>query len=98
MNKKQLLLVINSFFKMESLEIAHAWSAYLNFKSLCDEGDSDTLDYFFSVIEMDKAGRLELRNLMAKNGYELTPCQLEQYIFILRLCINEFIDNEHYLM
>ena len=96
MNKKQLTLVINSFFSYDSLNPERSWSAYTNFKNLCNEGDENTLDYFFSVIEMDIKNKLKLRNSMAENGYELTPNQLDQYVFILRLCINEYIDNEHY--
>ena len=96
MNKKQLTLVISSFFSCDSLKPEKSWAAYKNFKKLCNEDDESTLDYFFSVIETDNKNKLKLRNNMAENGYELTPSQLEQYVFILRLCVNEYIDNQHY--
>ena len=37
--------------------------------------------------------RLVLRNSIAERGYELTPNELNQYIFLLMLAIYEHIES-----
>lgn len=37
--------------------------------------------------------RLVLRNSIAERGYELTPNELDQYIFLLTLAIYEYIED-----
>ncbi len=92
MNKEQLTLVLQAFFD-DSISRTSAWLAYCNFKNLLNDGDKDTIEYFLRVVEMNRISRLKLRNSMAEQGNELTPNQLDQYIFLLLLALNEYIEQ-----
>jgi len=92
MNKEQLALVLRTFFE-DSINRTSAWLAYCNFNSLLEDGDRDTIQYFLTVVEMDRISRLKLRNTMSENGNELTPNQLDQYIFLLLLALNKYIEQ-----
>tara|TARA_R110000824_G_scaffold108200_1_gene254964 strand:- start:2369 stop:2665 length:297 start_codon:yes stop_codon:yes gene_type:complete len=92
MNKEQLTIVLQAFFD-ESISRTSAWLAYCNFNSLLEDGDKDTIEYFLKVVEMDRISRLKLRNTMAEQGNELTPHQLDQYIFLLLLSLNRYIEQ-----
>ena len=92
MNKEQLALVLRAFFD-DSIKETSAWLAYCNFKNLLNDGDKDTIEYFLRVVEMNRISRLKLRNSMVEQGNELTPNQLDQYIFLLLLALNEYIEQ-----
>lgn len=92
MNKQQLALVLQAFFD-DSISETSAWLAYCNFKNLLNDGDRNTIQYFLTVVEMDRKSRLKLRNTMSERGNELTPNQLDQYIFLLLLALNEYIEQ-----
>jgi len=92
MNKEQLTFVLQAFFD-DSIKGASAWLAYCNFKELLNDNDRDTIQYFLRVVEMDRRSRLKLRTTMAEHGNELTPNQLDQYIFLLLLALNEYIEQ-----
>tara|TARA_R110000824_G_scaffold62141_1_gene164754 strand:+ start:4723 stop:4881 length:159 start_codon:yes stop_codon:yes gene_type:complete len=45
------------------------------------------MEYMHGVISMGAEERLRLRSRIAEKGFELTPNQLDQYIFLLFLAI-----------
>ena len=44
-------------------------------------------DHLESLFEMDKEERLIWRTELAERGYEMTPMQVDQYIFIIQTAI-----------
>lgn len=94
MNPEQLVLILETCFK-DVISKSSAWLAYCNFSDWLHDGDDATMEYFFHVVEMDKKERLRLRTTMSENGHELTPNQLDQYILLLLLALNEYIEQYH---
>lgn len=64
-----------------------AWEAFVRFDEYVTNGDSETINYFIKIITFTPKKILGLRFEMAELGYELTPSQLSQYLFILSTCI-----------
>lgn len=74
-------------YSQNELEESIAWDVYLRFYKICKSGDQDTIDYLEKIGSMDKKQRLEWRTRLSEMGMELTPAQVEDYIFILSLAI-----------
>ena len=94
MKRQQLCILLEAFYS-DSIELEFAWKTYNNFYQICCEGDKDTINYLHLVVDMEKDARLLLRNRIAEKGFELTPNQLDQYIFVLFLAIYDHIDDRH---
>ena len=93
MKRQQIFTLLESFYS-DVIELESAWKSYENFYNICLDGDEATMDYMYDVINMDKNQRLELRHRIATRGYELTPSQLNQYIFLLLLATVDSIDGK----
>ena len=94
MKSQQLSSLLEAFYS-DGIESEDAWKTYNNFYQICSEGDQDTIDYLHKVIDMKREARLLLRNRISEKGFELTPNQLDQYIFLLFLAIYDYIDDGH---
>lgn len=94
MKRQQLYILLEAFYS-DAIESEDAWKTYNNFYEICCEGDKDTINYLHLVVDMEKDARLLLRNRIAEKGFELTPNQLDQYIFLLFLAIYDHIDDRH---
>jgi len=94
MKRQQISILLEAFYS-DAIESEDAWRTYNNFYQICSEGDQDTIDYLHKVIDMEREARLLLRNRIAERGFELTPNQLDQYIFLLFLAIYDNIDDKH---
>lgn len=86
MKQKEFNKIFYTYSKNE-LEEATAWDVYLRFYKICKTGDQDTIDYLERIGSMDKKQMLEWRTRLAEMGMELTPAQVEDYIFVLSLAI-----------
>ena len=86
MKQKEFNKIFYTYSKNE-LEKDTAWDVYLRFYKICKTGDQDTIDYLERIGSMDKKQMLEWRTKLAEMGMELTPAQVEDYIFVLSLAI-----------
>ena len=86
MKQKEFNRIFYTYSKNE-LEEDTAWDVYLKFYKICKTGDQDTIDYLEKIGSMNKKQMLEWRTRLAEMGMELTPAQVEDYIFVLSLAI-----------
>jgi len=77
------------------LEPEPAFETYNSFYKLCLDDDDDTIRYLHGIVNMNENQRLKLRNDIAEKGFELTPSQLDQYVFILLLAIYDHASDCH---
>ena len=94
MKQEKITTLLNALYN-DAIKPDSAWETYMNFYKLCLDGDSDTLDYLHHVVNMTSKERLDLRNRIAEKGFELTPNQLNQYIFLLLLAIYDYTSDCH---
>lgn len=76
----------------ESIGVDRAWDSFVKFKEYISSGDKDTIKYFMDLVTKDYTDILKLRTSIAEIGYELTPSELSQYIFILTLSMLDSIE------
>jgi len=94
MNKKTFNKIIYNF-KKSDLDVDHGWEVYLRILSLFKENKCEkTLDYLETVGSMNQKERLAWRTKLAEMGIELTPSQVEDYIFILSLAIVDYWESK----
>jgi hypothetical protein len=94
MKKEKILTLLKALYR-DTLKLESVGSTYTNFYKLCLDGDKDTMDYLHYVMNMQLDERLELRCRIAERGFELTPNQLDQYIFILILAVCDYTTDCH---
>lgn len=87
MASKEELYLMLEFTYDEPLDKETAWSCYERFQQHISNGDINTIKYFLQVINYENEMILKFRTKIAESGYELTPDQTCQYIFILATCI-----------
>ncbi len=92
MEKTKLLKAINSTYE-HNMEEDHIWDCYCAFLGLFLEDDIITTNYLINLIELTRGQRLVYRNKLAEMGFELTPNELNQYIFLLLIALNEYMDS-----
>lgn len=92
-NKEELETLLSVSFE-EPLEIEIAYKAYENYLKLINNADSDTIDYLWRLVKTDKRGLLKVRMNFAEKGFELTPNQCEQYIFVLATSLVDSIEEK----
>jgi len=90
MEQEKLLTLLVIFYD-NTIDLDRAWRAYNNFLSIFKDEDEATIDYMLNIVNMNHKQRLHLRNRMAERGYELTPNELDQYIFILLMAIYKYV-------
>tara|TARA_R110000751_G_scaffold60557_1_gene126329 strand:- start:552 stop:839 length:288 start_codon:yes stop_codon:yes gene_type:complete len=95
MDKSYVLKTLKAVFN-NSLEDDSAWSAYVNFVDLFMQEHEETTDYLCRVVELNIKQRLVFRTKFAESGYELTPNQLNQYIFLLMLALNAYSESPNF--
>ena len=86
MKRREIFNLLEAFYN-DTIESDSAWKTYQNFYDMYSSGDRLTVEYMYGVISMGTAERLRLRIRIAERGFELTPNQLDQYIFLLFLAI-----------
>ena len=87
-NKNSLKKMLNISYK-DSMDEDLAWEAFSRFKKHIDNGDEETISYFLNIACLTETEILKLRTLLAEMGFELTPDQLSQYIYILTISLFE---------
>ncbi len=92
MKRNQISILLEACYN-DAITPESAWQTYKNFYEICLDGDDATMEYMYGVVNMNATERLRLRNRIAENGFELTPSQLDQYIFILLLAIYDHMDG-----
>tara|TARA_R110002020_G_C16042166_1_gene753806 strand:- start:165 stop:452 length:288 start_codon:yes stop_codon:yes gene_type:complete len=92
MKQEKIFTLLEALYG-ETIERESAWRTYQNFLNICADEDNETMDYMLHVVNMNHKERLNLRNLIAEKGYELTPNELNQYIFLLLLAIYDHIES-----
>jgi hypothetical protein len=93
MNKKTFNKIIHNF-KKSDLDVDHGWEVYLRILGLFKANKCEkTLDYLETVGSMNQKERLAWRTKLAEMGIELTPSQVEDYIFILSLAIVDYWES-----
>lgn len=90
MEKDALLGTLSSIYS-PPLDGDRAWDCYTNFMILFLEDDSDTVNYLYTICELTHKQRLLLRNKISEHGFELTPNELNQYIFLILLAMSEYL-------
>jgi len=93
MNKKEVVKILYSVYD-EPIPEKKAWKTFQAFLNLFTEENGAVTNYLLSVIEFNRRQRLSFRNKLAEKGYELTPNQLNQYIFLLIIAMSEYMDAE----
>ncbi len=93
-NKEKLSNILN-FTYVEPIDKVSAWNCFTRFQEHIENGDEETIKFFLDVAFCDNDEMLILRNIIAELGYELTPNQLSQYIFLLTLCLLEKMPTEN---
>lgn len=92
MEKKQIIKTLNSVYE-PTMESEHIWDCYCSFLELFVEDDPITTNYLVSLVELTRTQRLQYRNRLAELGFELTPTELNQYIFLLLMALSEYMDS-----
>lgn len=86
MNKKTFVQIMENF-SSHTIENDRAWKVYLDCIKLFKNSDKDTVEYLENVGSMDQKQKLLWRTKIAEIGIELTPIEIDDYIFILSLAI-----------
>jgi hypothetical protein len=87
------LMLVFSFY--EPIEIELAYKVYINYLNMISEADLETTDYLWRLVKQDRQGLLKVRMNFAEKGYELTPNQCEQYMFILATSLIDSIEENN---
>lgn len=89
MEKSYVLTALKSIFN-DPLEDESAWKTYANFLELFMQEHEETTDYLCRIVEFNRSQRLMFRTRFAERGFELTPNQMNQYIFLLMLALSTY--------
>tara|TARA_Y100001973_G_scaffold70618_1_gene102994 strand:+ start:91 stop:390 length:300 start_codon:yes stop_codon:yes gene_type:complete len=92
MKQERIFKLLQALY-IDTIKEESALKSYKNFLKICSDEDDTTLEYLLNVVSMTAKERLVLRNSIAERGYELTPNELDQYIFLLTLAIYEHIEG-----
>tara|TARA_R100000008_G_C3507711_1_gene127135 strand:+ start:379 stop:657 length:279 start_codon:yes stop_codon:yes gene_type:complete len=92
MDQEELLTLLIILFD-DTIDPDRAWRTYNNFVNIFEDEDPATVDYLLDVVNMNHKQRLILRNRIAERGFELTPNELDQYIFILLMALYKYVGN-----
>jgi hypothetical protein len=84
MNKEQFIDLLNSESKEQGWWIHHIEDSWDLYEEARDNPDTYPPEILQSLIEMDRQDRLVWREELAEKGYEMTPMQVDQYIFIIQ--------------
>tara|TARA_R110002050_G_scaffold37651_3_gene93235 strand:+ start:108 stop:386 length:279 start_codon:yes stop_codon:yes gene_type:complete len=90
MEQEELLTLLVILYE-NTIDFDKAWRTYNNFLAIFKDEDEDTIDYLLNIVNMNYRQKLLLRNRIAERGYELTPNELDQYIFILLMALYKYV-------
>ena len=91
MEKNELFRILCCTFDTP-LDGDKAWDCYINFVGLFLEGDDATINYLLTICELTRSQRLLLRSRIAELGFELTPSELNQYVFLILVALSEYME------
>lgn len=86
MKQKEFNKVFYTWSKSD-LEKEKAWDTYIKYNKILKSKDVNMTRYLEKLASLSKKEKLEWRNTLAEKGVELTPDQINDYIFILSLAI-----------
>ena len=89
--KHEDLLTLLVILYENTIDFDKAWRTDNNFLAIFKDEDEDTIDYLLNIVNMNYRQKLLLRNRIAERGYELTPNELDQYIFILLMALYKYV-------
>ena len=92
-NKEDLGIMLSFSFE-EPINNDLAYNVYKNYVKLINSSDNETIDYLWRLVKQDRPGILKLRMKFAERGFELTPSQCEQYMFILATSLVDSIEQK----
>jgi len=84
MNKEQFTNLLNSEAETQGwwfIPVEDSWELY---EEVRDNPTAYSPTILQSLIELDREDRLIWRTELAEVGYEMTPMQVDQYIFIIQ--------------
>ena len=90
MEQEELLTLLVILYD-NTIDFDKAWRTYNNFLAIFKDEDEATIDYLLNIVNMNYRQKLLLRNRIAERGYELTPNELDQYIFILLMALYKYV-------
>ena len=90
MEQEELLTLLVILYE-NTIDFDKAWRTYNNFLAIFKDEDEATIDYLLNIVNMNYRQKLLLRNRIAERGYELTPNELDQYIFILLMALYKYV-------
>ena len=91
MKRKQFNKIFYRWSKSD-LEEEKAWDTYVKYNKILKDKDPNMTEYLEKIASLSKKEKLQWRNRLAEKGVELTPNQINDYIFILSLAIMDPLD------
>lgn len=89
--KEDLVKTMQSIYEWP-LEEGVIWSVYSNFLELALTKDEYVLEYLNKVVDFSHSERIEYRNKLAEQGFELRPDELSQYTVLIMIALKESIE------
>jgi hypothetical protein len=92
MTTKEITKIIQDIYEWP-LEECVILKVYKNLTNLLkSDYGLDVIEYFDKVISLDRKDRRTYRNVIANKGFELRPDELDQYILILMIVMDERVE------
>jgi hypothetical protein len=94
MDKNTFIGILNSEAESQGwwfVPVEDSWELY---REAINNPEIYPPEILHSLIEMDKEDRLIWRAELAERGYEMTPMQVDQYIFIINTAIESDSTDE----
>ena len=89
--KEDLVRTMQSIYEWP-LEEDVIWDVYSNFLELALTKDEYVLEYLNKVVDFSSSERIEYRNKLAEQGFELRPDELSQYTVLIMIALKESIE------
>jgi len=89
--KEDLVRTMQSIYEWPLKEDV-IWDVYSNFLELALTKDEYVLEYLNKVVDFSSSERIEYRNKLAEQGFELRPDELSQYTVLIMIALKESIE------
>jgi hypothetical protein len=88
--KEDLVRTMQSIYEWPLKEDV-IWDVYSNFLELALTKDEYVVEYLNKVVDFSSSERIEYRNKLAEQGFELRPDELSQYTVLIMIALKESI-------
>jgi hypothetical protein len=89
--KEDLVRTMQSIYEWPLKEDV-IWDVYSNFLELALTKDEYVVEYLNKVVDFSSSERIEYRNKLAEQGFELRPDELSQYTVLIMIALKESIE------